>query len=177
MAQRITPESSHGWIVSVVFWLCLFTAAGLYATVALAPKLLTFDRLQSRYRSNRSQLVALQQQITHLRRVAVALQTDPLFRSEFARVQFRASAPAEQRIPVSADLSLNVLSPAAKTVVTARRFPWYTPVLLGVATSRRTQNWLLAAAAMITVGAFTFLPTGREAIAEPDRPACRLPTE
>ena len=32
----------QGWLTSLVFWLCLFTAAALYGTVTLSPKLLAF---------------------------------------------------------------------------------------------------------------------------------------
>ena len=88
LEQRTKSEQS--WVPSVAFWLCLFVAAVLFAIPYLAPKLLRHARLSSRYHDNQARLATLSEHCEHLKIVQEALQSDPGFQAELARVEFDA---------------------------------------------------------------------------------------
>lgn len=146
-----------GGLCSLAFWLCLFTAAALYAAVVLSAKLCTYGALQAEHESNQWRLVALEKQGEHLRQVIEA-QKDPAFVREQARADFDMSRADEQRIPVDSHLTLHI-GPASGTTP-ARRVepPAYARPARAIAASRRLGNGMLAAAAALVVAAFTLLP-------------------
>ena len=92
-------------LAALSFWCSLFLAAGLFAVLALAPKLRTYRELAHEHEGLESQLVVTERRTEALAKVADALEHDPQFAAELARVNFDA-AGSEQRIPVGPQLSL-----------------------------------------------------------------------
>ena len=157
-AQMQQPAST-GWIGSLLFWACLFAAAGMYGAVDLAPKLLNYIALDREYRINQLRMIELDRQVTHLNRVIEAHASDPGFVREEARSAFDTAPPNEQRIPVESHLRMNIESPAALRSKARVTLPWYTPIVLQIAGSREIENLLLVGAAATVIIAFTFFPT------------------
>jgi hypothetical protein len=156
-------ELWQGWLTSLVFWVCLFLAAGLYATVTLSPKLLASVALEREYLANQWRLVELDRQVSHLERVIEAQTHDPAFVREQARSAFDVASPDEQRIPVDAHFRLNIEVAAPEIPAAPRILPWYTPLLALVARSHVVGNALLGTAGALVLYAFTFLHDGRRA--------------
>jgi cell division protein FtsB len=150
-------DSQHGWLTSLAFWLCLFTAAALYATVTLSPKLLAYLTLNRDYHANQWQLVSVKKQVDHLQKVIDAQKNDPAFVREQARSDFDVASPDEQRIPVDSHLRLNIGTGSADLVVVPPDLPWYAGLLAGVARSRPAANALLGLAAFLVLYSFTLL--------------------
>ncbi len=156
-APPAVREPCQGWLTSLAFWVCLFIAAGLYATVALSPKLLAYLALDREYRSNQWRLVELDRQVTHLERVIEAQTHDQAFVREQARSAFDVASPDEQRIPVGSHLRLNIEVAAPEPASVPRMLPWYAPLLATVARSHDVGNALLGTAAALVLYAFTLL--------------------
>jgi cell division protein FtsB len=150
-------ETGNSWLTSLAFWLCLFTAAALYATVTLSPKLLAFLTLNREYHANQWKLVSLMKQVDHLQKVIDAQKNDPAFVREQARSDFDVASPDEQRIPVDSHLRLNIGTGNADLAVAAAELPWYSPLLATVARSRSVANTLLGTAALLILYAFALL--------------------
>ncbi len=90
---------------ALAFWCSLLIAAGLFALLALAPKLRTYHQLARDYQGLHRQLVSTERRTESLAKVADALQHDPDFASELARINFDAPK-TEERIAVGPQLSL-----------------------------------------------------------------------
>ena len=149
-------EPERAWLVSLSFWLCLLTAAGMYASVSLAPKFLTYLTLRHQHATNRVELVRLQRQVHYLSKVGEALENEPDFAAELARIDFDAARPGDERIPVDRTLSLDARAEPDQELP-AVTLPWYTPLVELLAGHRRLRTVTLVAAALLTLFAFTFL--------------------
>jgi len=90
---------------ALAFWCSLFIAAGLFAVLALAPKLRTYRELSLEYDSLHRQLVSTERRTECLAKVADALEHDPDFAAELARVNFDVSG-GDERIAVGPQLRL-----------------------------------------------------------------------
>lgn len=148
---------SAGWAASVLFWACLLLAAGLFAVAALAPKLQTNLKLNRHYYENQAQLVAMERETQSLQRVIEALQTDPDFVDELARVDFRAARLDEERIPVAPGLSVHGTRPAVPTSPSTEWDVWYAPLLESFIVRREVRWALLASAVLLVLAAFAFM--------------------
>src|SRR5262245_4177885 len=93
--QSIRPADDQqpvrGSSAATLFWICLLTAAALYAPCVLAGRIVAWGDLQAAYLRNQAELVANQQQIRHLQRVAAALERDPEFAEQVARAELGAA--------------------------------------------------------------------------------------
>ena len=150
-------SEATGWLVSLAFWVSLVTAAGLYGTVALAPKLRELVLLREKYADQQTELLALEQQVEQLRSTAEALRTDPRLGRELARVTFGQRDPEEQQIPVDDKLAWDHSRPMAPVKSTTPANPWSVPVLDAIVDRPAVANSLLAAAAVLVIYAFTCL--------------------
>jgi hypothetical protein len=155
--EPAAEERPGGVGVSVLFWVCLAVAAGLYAAVALSPKLLAWRTVQVERYNNQVRLVTLEWQVKYLRRVASAFENDPQFAAEQARVDFDATRPGDVRIPVAPGLRLDSSDALPKFPRPDAELPWYAPLLEAVTVNAELRRGMLVAAALITVAAFTFL--------------------
>lgn len=145
------------WFVSLLFWLALLVAAGLYAAVALAPRYLAWLELREEFYRNQVRLVALERQAAYLNSVVAALENDSQFAAELARIDFDASRPGEERIPVERHLSLDGRSADPAAAPLASSLPWYAPLVALAAQDHRLRRNVLIAAAVVVIVAFTFL--------------------
>ncbi len=154
-------QSPVVWLISLAFWLALFTAAGLYAVVALSPKVVTFLEEQEKYRTNQQQLVWLEQQVLDQKRVAAALQNEPEFAAEVARMELNATRPGDERIPVDGDL---VKTAVAKTPHQSLvlKLPWYMEFLQIFNEQQEWRRYTLTAAALLALFAFMILQPSQE---------------
>jgi cell division protein FtsB len=155
MTHRGTLAACLG---SLAFWLCLFVAAALYAAVALSSKLVVHETSNAAFEANQWRLVALERQVSRLRMVTAAQRDDQAFLREQARSDFAISRPDEERIPVEPHLTLHI--GAGRPESSARRdsFSACLPLLRLIAGSRGLSDALLATAAALVIGAFTFFP-------------------
>lgn len=158
---RGTPESvsesTGGWVVSLLFWLCLFCAVLLYGSVALAPKFLTYLELHNVYYNTQVRLVGLERQVEYLGKVAAALEAEPEFAAELARIDFDATKPGDRRILVQAGLCLDAREPGDLATPPPAALPWYTPLVRRLAEDQQLRRSALLVAAIITIASFTFL--------------------
>lgn len=150
-------DSPTAPVISAAFWLCLFAAAGLYAAVALAPKFHTYLQLKKQHRGGQIELVQLEQQVHYLQKVVHALETEPAFSAELARIDFDAARPGDERIPVDPSLRLDDRPHEAAPMASLPVSYWYEPFLDPLARNAHLRGGLLAMAAVLVVGAFTFL--------------------
>ena len=152
-----TTEPRNAWVSNLAFWFCLIAAAGIYAVVALSPKVLAYVRLQNECYANQVRLVSLERQVQYLGSVAAALKSEPEFAAELARVEFDAVRPGDERIPVDRHLSID--APVRKPVPNAlsAQTSWTEMLLEPFAHHRTIRLTLLAIAGAIVLTAFTFL--------------------
>lgn len=162
----ITMSAWWGGVTSTLFWLVLLTAAGLYAAVALAPKIIQWQRWQQVYVTQRYQLLEQEDQLDALQRMVDALDQDPQFVAELVRLELDATTAGEEVIPVDDSLTHDprITSKAgAQSLPPMPADPWE-PWLLVLATQRSLRSGLLFAAATLVIAAFTFLHDGSETL-------------
>jgi hypothetical protein len=100
-----STEASFRPLAALAFWCSLFLAAGLFAVLALAPKVRTYRGLAREYDRLHGRLVLTERRTESLAKVADALENDPQFAAELSRVDFDAPR-GEEHIPVGPQLSL-----------------------------------------------------------------------
>ena len=155
----------RSWMVSLAFWLTLIVAGGLYACVALSPKLTKYLRIQADFHATQIELVGLEREVQYLDRVASALER-PDFSEELARVDFDAARPGDERIrvnPIGSPVDRDALDagvPEDSVVRPSVSLPWYMPLVEMMATDQKLRRGLLISAAVIVLLAFTFLQDG-----------------
>jgi hypothetical protein len=141
---------------SLAFWCSLLIAAGLFAVLALAPKLRTYHQLSRDYQGLHRQLVSTERRTESLARVADALQHDPDFASELARINFDAPK-TEQRTPVGPQLSLTAWDSDSTVDTEVRPSPAVLldgPLLNALSDDRTVRVPLFAASSLLVVVAF-----------------------
>jgi hypothetical protein len=160
-ARRSTPEPGdqpqRGSAAAPLFWACLLIAAALYAPCVLADRIVGWSDLRQEYERRQAELVAAQQQVRHLQRVAAALEADAEFSAQVARAELGAAPAGTQRIVLPPELNNDPRIPPASAVAEPPREPWYVPSLrlvAGDASLRR--NLLIAAAAVFLFGFLVF---------------------
>jgi cell division protein FtsB len=156
--ERRPPSTVWSGCVSLLFWMCLVTAAALYAGVSLAPKLVAWQDWERQYQANQLELVTLEARSTQLEQVVAALKDDPQFAAELVRQEFDAQVPGEEVIPVSHGLSFHPRATAEDIIPPAalRPQPWE-PYVTALATQQPLRRALLGTAAALVILGFTFL--------------------
>ncbi len=173
-------ETHASWTISLAFWLALLAAIGVYALVALSPKLLTYIQLRQDYQAKQRRLVSIEHEVEDLNHVVDSLAGDPEFVRKLARVEFGARRPGEERIPVDEDLQLSIRDNDPVFETSTDSLPWYGSLVAPFATQQRLRGMLLLAAATILVGAFMFLQPSLsvrsvdQPLAHSDRPTMLL---
>jgi hypothetical protein len=152
-----SAETRYDWIASLAFWLCLVVAAGLFASVTLAPRLAAHVELKKEFQANQVELVGMESRMQYLEKVAEALKNDPQFAAEVARIDFDAARPGDERIAVDKTLSLSAPKYDPPAVPAAAPTPWYAPIAQALVGSAALRPLTLLVAAGLVVVAFTFL--------------------
>jgi len=111
-------------------------------------------KLRHEYDTNQLRLVSLEGQLQSLGKMANALETDPDFAAELARVDFPTDQPGVQHIPVEPHLAQDPRAFNPKLDVPEPPWPWYTPVLKSVVENRKLNTTLLGCAAGFMLLAF-----------------------
>jgi hypothetical protein len=127
---------------------------------ALAPRVVVWSNLRARYLDGQAELVVRQRQVQQLERVVNALERDPQFAAELARVELGASAAGSERIAVPAALGFDPRTPRAEPTEVVVRTPWYVPWAELVATNATLRVRLLVASGVLVVAAFVLLQGG-----------------
>jgi hypothetical protein len=144
-------------LAALAFWASLFVAAGLFAVLSLAPKLRTYCKLSREYDGFEKRLASTERRTENLAKVADALEHDPQFASELARIDFDAPAD-EERIPVGPQLSVAAWdSEPASDVAGARTAPTGLldgPFLETLSDDRSVRVPLMVASSLLVVVAF-----------------------
>lgn len=168
MNQEIDPSESHAsWTISLAFWLTLLAAIGVYALVALSPKLLNFTQLRHDYHATQLRLVGLEHEVDDLNQVVDSLARDPDFVRKLASVEFGARRPGEERIPVDEHLQLSIRDNDPVFEMPADSLPWYGSMVAPFAVNPRLRGAMLLASALTLVFAFVFLQPTAMAFVEP----------
>lgn len=150
-ATSSASPSERSILVSIAFWLCLFSSAALFASVSLAPRLVEWHELQLSTLDRQQQLVELEMHIQHLDKVVHALEHDPHFRAEVTRREIGGGAD-ETSIPLDKSLSVDMTVPRASGPNVPLVVPWYIPILrtLSIPSDwRRRVLWLSAGLCLI----------------------------
>lgn len=161
------PETVSGFLLSLLFWLCLLAAAMLFASVTLAPKVLEQARLKNEFDAGQHRLVQIEQQNEQLERVVGAIREDPEFAAEMTRIEFDAVRPDEEIIPVEPSLKLGPQLAMPRPVVPVPA-TWYQPYLTPLATDVVLRQRLLIGAALLVIVSFTwFQPVSAKRLHRP----------
>lgn len=158
-----TPASERDdWRMAFTFWGVLVVAGALFATVTLAPKLHTIAEQKADYAANQRRLVELERRADELERIAEAIEHDPAFAAELAKVEFTAGRPGDERIALHQELQLGggqAVAPAAVAATGPNPAAWSIPPMLlaPLATHAGLRVMLLSIAALLTVSAFVLL--------------------
>ena len=172
-AQRPVPatEQEPGSGAAPLFWVCLIVAAALYAPCVLAGRIVAWSELQQTYQHNQAMLIAEQQRVQHLQRVADALETDPAFAKRIARAELRAAQPGTTVIGLPPELNRDPRIPLAETAIAPPVEPWHLPFFRRIAADvKLRRNLLLAAAGVFLFGFLVFRERAPSAAA-PGQPA------
>lgn len=173
MSERETEHDElHGsWTVSLAFWLTLLAALGVYAVVALSPKVLHCLQLRHDYRATQIRLVSLEHEVEDLNQVVDSLARDPEFVRKLANVEFGARRAGEERIPVDEHLQLSIRDNDPVFEMSKESLPWYASALYPFAVNTRLRGAMLLTSALTLVFAFVFLqPTATLSFAREHTP-------
>ncbi len=152
----MVSQTAGSLLMSIGFWLSLLMAACLYAAVALTPKLAGWINARQQYLENSARLSQLEDEVDYLERVAAALKNDPEFARRLVRANQNSGLEQTEFLPVSRDLLFGG-SPQAEPTVPQVVQPAVARVIFHLASDQTHRNWLLIAAAGITISAFTLL--------------------
>jgi hypothetical protein len=172
--------SSAVWAVSLAFWIVLLSAALMYGSVALAPRLSAWMEIRHDFINNAHQLQALETEVDYLERVRDAMESDPAFVRRLASAAIAEDVGDAEVIPVSGTLifgsgdQLQQRLPEVDEPVGANIVRW-------LASERGWRNGLLTVATLLVVFAFTVLNgTGgwfARVVIHLSRAAVRMPLE
>jgi len=161
MAREPTPDglwaAVWGTCVSFAFWTCLLVSAACFAAVALAPKYLQCQRLSEQYAANQRRLAEFERQTLQLKEVVSALEKDPAFAEELARVEFDAVRPGEEVLPVDPALRLDPHAELLTSDRPAATIHSWLPTIVVLANEQDVRAALLLVSALLVVVAFTWL--------------------
>jgi hypothetical protein len=124
--------------------------------VALSSKLVVYLHLRNEHYQTQVRLVTLDRRVMYLKKVMHALENDPQFAAEQARVELGAKRPGDERIAVDESLHFVPDPDFDPTVFKQSILPWYADLLEVFATNEKTRRGFLIAAAVMSLFAFTF---------------------
>ncbi len=149
-------KAEGSWAVAVLFWGTILIAAFLYAAVALSPKLVFYLNLRNDHYQTQVELVTLERKVMYLRKVMHALENDPSYTAEQARVELGTERPGDERIAVDQSLHLAGDADFDPSLFKKSILPWYTELLKVFANDAKTRRGFLITAVGIVLFAFTF---------------------
>lgn len=149
-------QTAGSFLISLAFWMSLLVSATMYAAVALSPKLADWINVRQQYLSNAMRLQELEDEADYLERVAAALKSDPEFAGHLVRANQNAGENDAEFVPVSHDLLFGgAVRKTYEEPVVVR--PAVASLVYHLASHEKHRYWLLAAAAGLTLTAFTLM--------------------
>lgn len=155
--DTMTPRSA---IASLLFWLCLFVAVGMYGVCALSERVVAWADLDLEYRTRQAELIGRQREVRHLQSVADALENDPEFATRLAQSELGTQTPGAEVIAVPDELTYDPLATQMETPEVAVADAWFVPVFRRVAADDRLRLQLWIGAAALMLFAFGVLHNG-----------------
>lgn len=155
--DELTPRRT---ITSLLFWLCLFAAIGMYAVCALSARVVVWADLDREHRTRQAELIGRQREVRHLQRVADALETDPDFAARLARSELAASTPGAEVIPLPEELAYDPLATSSEAPNAVIADAWFVPLFRRVAADDVLRQRLWVGAATLLLFAFGVLHNG-----------------
>ena len=154
--SAMISQTAGSLLISLAFWMSLLIAATMYAGVALSPKLADWINVRQQYLSNAMRLQELEDEADYLERVAAALKSDPEFAGHLVRANQNSGENDSEFVPVSHDLLFggSVRKTHEEPVVVQ---PAVADLVYHLASHHTHRHWLLAAAAGLTLTAFTLM--------------------
>ena len=154
--SAMISQTAGSLLISLAFWMSLLIAATMYAAVALSPKLADWINVRQQYLSNAMRLQELEDEADYLERVAAALKSDPDFAGHLVRANQNSGEHDSEFVPVSHDLLFggSVRKSYEEPVVVQ---PAVASLVYHLASHEKHRHWLLAAAAGLTLTAFTLM--------------------
>jgi hypothetical protein len=157
-----SSEPAFRPFASLAFWCSLFLAAGLFAVLALSPKLRTYRDLSREYDSLHGRLVATEQRTETMAKVAEALEHDPEFAAELVRSDFDSPGD-EERMLVDPQLTLRGWDSEPAIAGAGGRHAGILfdgPLLDTLCDDRSVRIPLMAASALLILAAFALCGDG-----------------
>lgn len=152
-----TDQQRPDTAAAPLFWLCLVIAAALYAPCVLADRIVAWSELQRKHQSNQASLIAAQQQVLHLQRVADALESDPEFAAQLARADLGAAPDGATVIDLPPEFNHDPRRLPSAAAIEPPIDPWYLPPMRWIAADANLRrNLLLAAAGVFLFGFLVF---------------------
>ncbi|MCH2212811.1 MAG: hypothetical protein MK110_16020 [Fuerstiella sp.] len=148
--------ASGAWTVSLAFWMILLSAALIYGSVAVAPRLYTWINIRHDFIQNAHQLNTLETEVDYLERVRDALESDPEFVRRMADASIAEGAGDGELIPVSGELLFGSEDRLQERMPELEVTPG-TSVAQRLAVDRTLRGVLLGSAGLLVVFAFTVL--------------------
>lgn len=154
--SEMISQTAGSFLVSVAFWLSLLISAGMYASVALSPKLADWIKVRQQYLTNAARLKQLDEEVNYLERVANALKSDPEFARRLVKSHQNPQSIDAEFLPVSPELLFGGTSPTSEDIPAVVQ-PAVAEMVFHLASDRQHRSYLLAGAAGLTLLAFTLL--------------------
>jgi cell division protein FtsB len=151
---------SGSMTVSLLFWIALFTAAGLYAAATLSAKAIVLDDRTRELARQSARTVQLAERLEHLERLAHALESDPEYVAARAHQDLKVKTPGAVVLVPEATPITAAVNPSQ--VVAPRA--WYWPWLDRVARDSLLRNRMLLASAVLVLFGFAFLQERRSTV-------------
>ena len=143
-------------LISVAFWFTLLVAAGMYAAVALSPKLATWINAHGQYADNAARLAALEDEADYLERLTAALKSDPAFAVQLVDAAQGQSARDTGIVNFSGE-AVPAKPPANSRVVQSAIQPQLSGLVFHLASHEQHRTWLLVGSCSLTLLAFSLL--------------------
>ncbi len=150
------PQTIGSLLVSVSFWLVLLVAAGMYAAVALTPKMAAWINAHTQYADNASRLAALEDEADYLERVTAALKNDPAFAVQLVDATQEQPGPVTARGESSGGVLRTALLNHSQGEQSAIQ-PRLAGLVFHLASHKQHRTWLLVGSCSLTLLAFSML--------------------
>lgn len=151
--DRHEPVSlRQAWIGSIAGWTFLLTASLLFAAVILAPKILTYTKLQHDLADRNLRLVMIEDAVQRAENIAATLERESV--RSLPRQGLGQDAVGEE-IALPPELSLQTeVKLVDQLTPPPAPYPWYTSLLIELTVNRGLTTLMLLGAALLTVLSF-----------------------
>ncbi len=146
----------QAWIGSIAGWTFLVTASLLFAGVILAPKILTYTKLQHDLTDRKLRLVMIEDAVERAENIAWSLEHDAEYQRSVVRKRFQSHQQSStEEVPLPPELSLQTeVNLVDRLTPPSAPYPWYTSLLIELTINKGLTSLMLLGAAVLTVLSF-----------------------